>query len=68
MSGAFLLDGDADPERGMIVIAERGEALAQTARPGKQVDNAERGRQVSLPMNLRAFAYTRFVTKGQAAE
>ena len=41
MSGCFLFDRNADPERRMAVLDEGSEALAKSAGTGKQIDNSE---------------------------
>ena len=49
----------------MAVLDERREALAKSARPCKQIDNTEGGRQMSLLTNFIQPVYTRFQDKNQ---
>jgi hypothetical protein len=44
--GRFLLDRDADMERGSPVYIEGGKSLAESAWTCKQIDNAESGWQI----------------------
>jgi hypothetical protein len=48
MGRCLLLDRDADPERRMAVLDKGRKSLAKPAGTGKQIDNAESGRQIRL--------------------
>ena len=51
MRRCLLLDRNADPEGPVPITNERGKPLAQPAWTGKQIDNAESGRQIRLLTN-----------------
>lgn len=49
----------------MTVLDEGSEPLSKSARTGKQIDNAESGRQIRLLTNLIQPVYTRFKDENQ---
>lgn len=59
MGRRLLLDRDANPERRMTVLDEGGEPLAKSARAGKQINDAESGRQIRLLTDFIQPVYTR---------
>ena len=65
MGRRLLLDRNADPERRTTVLDEGSEPLAKSARAGKQIDNAESGRQIRLLTNFIQPVYTRFKDENQ---
>lgn len=67
MGRYLLLDRDADPERYMSVLDEGCKTLAKSAWTGKQIDNAESGRQIRLLTKYIQSVYTGFQVKDQGA-
>ena len=65
MGRRLLLDRYADPERRMAVLDQGSKPFAKSARTGKQIDNAESGRQIRLLTNFTQPVYTRFKDKNQ---
>ena len=67
MSRGLLLDRDTDPERCVAILDKGSEPLAKSARAGKQINNAESGRQIRFLTKFIQPDYTTIKEENQDA-